>query len=222
MTAVNIFCFSDGIMVWTDGACYDADGRAVSFHDKARPLPHLRAVLVGRGPGLFFPIISHLVASKFGTFDEAVEGLTALVRQAMVELADMMKLCQHGTDFHVFLAGWSESRDAPEVYRVEAADPDMLHREGQISVWSLDEEGSKQILAELPTPQHFSTMEAGLRVMEVQRMRMREHLATGASPLEVGMVGGFAQLTVINRQLIQTQIIRRWPDRIGERLGQAA
>lgn len=32
-------------------------------------------------------------------------------------------------------------------------------------------------------------------------------------------VGGFAQLTMLSRDGIATQVVRRWPDEVGRRLG---
>ena len=35
-------------------------------------------------------------------------------------------------------------------------------------------------------------------------------------------VGGFEQLTMLSRDMIGTQVVRRWPDEIGRRLGPQA
>lgn len=62
-------------------------------------------------------------------------------------------------------------------------------------------------------------MADGLRIIEEQR---------GVSPPQGGRekpsydFGGFAQLMMVSRDMIMTQIARRWSDQIGLRFGPAA
>ena len=81
----------------------------------------------------------------------------------------------------------------------------------------------KSLAARLPlTPEQLAgsldPMADGLRIIEEQR---------GVSAPQGGReepsygVGGFAQMTMVSRDMIGTQVVRRWPDEIGRRLGLA-
>ncbi|TDR95647.1 hypothetical protein [Enterovirga rhinocerotis] len=57
-----------------------------------------------------------------------------------------------------------------------------------------------------------------MRLLELQRDGIRrEQVPEGP---EICGIGGFAEVTTITRELTQTQILRRWPDRIGKRMDQ--
>lgn len=219
MTAINVFRFTDGIMIWTDGAFYDADGVLCFNNDKVRPLPHLRAAVAVRGSGLIGPILANRLGSGFSTFDNMVAGLAETVAWAVVAQQHILELCSHGKAFQVIVAGWSEARGEPQTYRVESAAPDVVHREGPFVFTPGNAALDAQLTAEFTDPGQLSGMEGGVRVLEMQRaLRIEQVEGHG----EVCGVGGFAQLTVITRELIQTQIVKRWPDQVGQKMGETS
>jgi len=58
----------------------------------------------------------------------------------------------------------------------------------------------------------FDPTRDGMRVLEIQR----RHLPDWPASVNHHVVGGFAQLTTITENSIETKIIHRWPDEVGQ------
>ncbi|TDR93807.1 hypothetical protein [Enterovirga rhinocerotis] len=220
MSAANIFLFSNAIVVWTDGALYRSDGTLSSVGPKVGLMPHLSAALVTRGPALAVPFLTHFLSVRFATFDELVAGFGKATRTAAEIYAEAFAICEHGADFEAYVAGWPKDRPEPEVYRVSSLDFDDVQKLRSVTVAPGRPDIIAQLEAEYGHLGHagLSLPEVGLRLLELQRERIRREQVPGGP--EICGIGGFAQVTTITRELAQTQILKRWPDRIGERMGQ--
>lgn len=188
------------------------------------PLPHLRAALAARAPSLFLSLIGQELGSRFESFDALVQHGVEAVRVHVDACAAVFEQCILGSDFDLVIAGFSEKRDRGETYTITSRE------RASSSAWTMNHCGPEFVspynaelqerlnsLAKSPLHPGSDPVALGLAVMEEQR-GMRGEQAAGHPP--AAGVGGFCQLTTITREAIQTRILRRWNDRIGEPLGQ--
>lgn len=145
---------------------------------------------------------------------------TLAVAYVMFEL--VFKLCQHGATFDLVVAGLSSSR-GPDSFLI--CDHDRYGGAawsviplGPVCIAPADEETlARMALTEAELAGDIDPVEDGLRIIEAQR---HCKAIQGEETEPSYGVGGFAQLTTVRAGEITTRILRRWPDRIGEKLGQ--
>lgn len=178
----------------------------------------MRMVVAARGPSILTPLIAESLQHAFTTFDEAVEGMAEVVEDAVDTYGRALAMCSIGTNFDMFVAGWSEARDCGETYFLSNMD-----RPG-IPAWTRSKCGPVVIspndaAMEARLQRQGAALDLGrndpldvaLRVMEEQRAV--KGLQGGDE--EVHGVGAFAQVTSVTREGISSRILRRWPDAIG-------
>jgi hypothetical protein len=218
MSAVNILVHRDVVSVLTDGAVYD--DRAIFQHaaPKVFSLPHLNCAVAFRG-GALAPLLANVLAGASGYAD--------LKSRAFELLRDAISTAQHvtrsafGGNFQVFVAGFFEGR--PDAYTV------ITKPEGSLPAWTpipIPEQSFTPF--EVDGPIHADVWDIlggrsacdldprvdGLRIVEAQR----RHKVALPDGWRAHIVGGFCQLTSVRSDSITTEIIRRWPDKPGERI----
>lgn len=220
MSACNIIKTEDAIYMFTDAASYWGDGTLGAVGQKVAILGHQNAAISCRGPKGFGDQIAGMVNCAFASFDELVQDFAVVVESAYECEREQFASCATGPEVEVFLAGWSESRNRPESYVVTShglyGDAWRLIALGPVAVAPFDAALDERCAAMEPSD---DIVAAGLALMEEQRKVRGQHAEAGPA---VGGVGGFCQMTVIRPQSIQTAIVKRWDDRIGEVLGAAA
>lgn len=220
MSACNIIKTEDAIYMFTDGASYYGDGTLGAVGQKVSILAHLNAAISCRGPKGFAEELAQSINDAYGSFDELVQSFALAVSNFYLVGRDQYALCATGPDIEVFLAGWSESRGQPESYAVTShllnGPAWELQPLGPLAVAPFDAELDARCAALEPGADIIS---AGVTLMEEQRKVRGPHAGAGAA---VAGVGGFCQMTIIRPQSIQTAVVRRWEDRLGEMLGEAA
>lgn len=220
MTATNIIIQPDAINMFVDGAHYLGDGTLGAVSSKGYLLPHLNAAASCRGPSVFMDRLGPEIGRRFESFDEMVEGIVYLAREVFEREADTLARCQIGADFDLFIAGFSEARSRPEAYIVAShgtnVEPWVVHELGPIAVAPYDAEMGAKLEAMEPAT---DVLTAGIAIMEAQRGVHGQNAGHGAA---MAGVGGHCQWIKITRDSIQTAIVRRWDDVVGERLGLAA
>lgn len=221
MTAINIIRDAEAVHVFTDGASYRGDGTLGAVVQKVWPLAHLNAALVCRGPHTLGPLLVQRAGAVFGSFDELAQGLADLARSVSMESADIMRLCEIGAEFELFLAGWSTGSNAPASYVVASHDrycePWTLAELGPVAIAPFDEHLAEWCEINLDRLMASTSMASlAVELMEAQRGIRAQH---GSSGPTIAGVGGFCQWTMIGEQTITTGIVKRWPDKLGEPLG---
>ncbi|MGH6924588.1 MAG: hypothetical protein ACRED5_12690 [Propylenella sp.] len=191
-------------------------------------LPHLNAAISSRGPKLFLPLIADHLGSRHARFDDLVEKLREEIQVLTLLYSHVFQLCAHGADFDLVLAGWSEARQQPESYFISTRE------QPGVPAWSvceldplagmpMDDETAARFEASLTDEERRGVISDPvdflLRLAEAQRQLKA---IQGQMSEATHGVGGFAQLTIIMPTLIQTSIVRRWPDQIGERIDPVA
>lgn len=211
MSAINVLVQIDRVHLYTDAAIYQPDGELAGIGPKVRLMPHIHAAIAMRGAFLgLAPIAEELSAAS--SFDALRAGIVDCLKKCAVSYAHLLNQCSAGPDFEVVVAGMSETT-GPSAYLVAShsryGDP-----------WSIvDLSGLSVTPASDPVHQHVFAIAAGrdadqldpvadgLAIMEVQRAER-----SGA------YVGGFAQLTTIDTECVQSRVIHRWPDKLGEKI----
>lgn len=218
MSAVNIFLFADRIDVWTDGACYDAGGLLVERASKVGFLPHLSGIVATRGPAIATPLLAHYLGAKFETFDDLADQFGEALASIVDQSAPAFEDCDHGPAFEAYLAGWRQE-GPPEAYRSTSLQPGRVERLPGITVAPGDQAIFERMKQEYPgiDDNWLARPPIGIRMMELQREMIRKEQVPGRGI--ICGIGGFVQLTMISRQGTMTQILRRWPDEIGEPIG---
>ena len=219
MSALNVYLAPDQIQVWTDGALYDADGTLLSVNTKVAPLPHLNAVVALRGPGLALPLLAHHLGT-FPSFDALIAELVPAIQEAWTVHESIFDMCSHGPDFELVVAGWSGQHGCPEAYAWKSAEPLIVHKLGPVTIAPGAEVISQLMRAEFPAlsdSSDLSDQAIWRRLMELQRETIRLEQVEGAGA--ICAVGAFCQLTTITSSRTTTEIVRRWPDRVGEKMG---
>jgi hypothetical protein len=220
VSACNIIKTEDAIYMFTDGASYYGDGTLGAVGQKVSILAHLNCAISCRGPKGFAEELAQALNDAYGSFDELVESFALAVSNFYYLGRDRYALCATGPEIEVYLAGFSESRGQPESYVVTShslyGPAWELQPLGPLAIAPFDADLEARCSAMEPGEDVIGT---GVTLMEEQRKVRGQHAGAGA---RVGGVGGFCQVTIIRPQSIQTAVLRRWDDWLGEVLGEAA
>lgn len=220
MSACNIIKAEDAIYMFTDAANYYGDGTLGAVSQKVSILAHLNCAISCRGPRGFAEELAQAINGEFGTFDELVESFALAVSNFYVVGQAQYEHCTTGPEVEVFLAGWSESREQPESYVVTSHSLNgpawTLQSLGPLAVAPYDADLDERCATLEPSD---DVIAMGVALMEEQRKVRGPHAGAGPS---VAGVGGFCQVAIIRPESIQTAVVRRWPDQVGEPLGVAA
>jgi hypothetical protein len=208
MSACSIFVKPQCVYLVTDAASYFVENSKIfAIGSKVVTLPHLGAVVASVGdPGVSLILQSTIAQSPFASFDELA-----------AEWADVARLTDQAyrgivgnpttTPAHSrhYLAGFTkwgqpvacmvENQDRPDVpaYTVETM------RAPQ-----------RSMSPDVPTPPGPVPDSPDVAVLFFRQFAMAQR---EAEPMDIG---GFMQLTTVFRDHIDTRVIARWPDRIGE------
>lgn len=222
MTAINVIRQRDRILMFTDGACYSADGVLLALGAKVLPIVHMRAAIATRGSVIALPIYYLKLAMAFATFDEMVADGGRVVEAAYDE--NFHALTQSGeSEVEIIIAGFSESRDQPETWVVSSCERGGLEpfvltpAPAAIVAPGLDPSviRARGFNSEADVLARFDPETDGVFYMEQQRLRPT-NTTTGGDHGDRFIIGGFCQLTEITRRGISQRILKRWPDKIGE------
>ncbi len=221
MTAIIGVRFNNGVVFYTDAACYDQAGVVGQFRQKADISIHLPAIIATRGSARAGEVLKFLM-SNLNTFDELVIQLPGLMSEASVNGL----LAGEPINLMAITGGFSGERQKWELYEMLISGESITQLdEGSLKLRPVE---SVQIT---PRPSDDALGDLGLldagvlrlrgnddgefvRVMEAAR-RTECHLHP-SSELKGCIVGGFVQKTVLTQNEAWTSIIHHWPDRIGE------
>lgn len=222
MTAIVALAFDYGVMFYSDGAGTNpADGTLMAHADKIIVLPHLGAALAYRGSEYLSVAVHIAIDGRFTGFDELVDAIEDKGEQ----IAELQYQAAGMVNFEIAVGGWSAGRQAWELWWIGAngEDPDTLGEHalkkhplsGLFHTPPLEAEQVEAILA--PYGTEWKIDEIMMTTIEAQRRHAAPLGATADSPMGHN-VGVFVQRTLLTHEGISTSIVRRWPDRIGEKI----
>lgn len=216
MTAINVFCRGRAVHLLTDGAYLSPDGVLRLIGPKVRTLPHLNAMAIMRGP---FDLESAFV-NALGTAMTSFDHLLANFESAVNTIADAHAAANGFESFDLVVAGVSEFYQMPKVIGAFCGETAGTNRTvvQSLSDWTAPmTAGIRARLAARgidPESPSFDPERDGLTLLEEQR---REVIQPQGWPA-IHIVGGFAQLTTLTTDGITTRVLKRWPDKVNEKI----
>lgn len=231
MSALCMIRCDDGIVLASDGAACDDQGRLSAEVSKVALLPEYDCILASRGAGnitaTLHSRIQILAGVGFGIsgFDDVLAALPDLARHLHGQLLTETGAQQHWT---TLVGGFSVARDAFEIYRISTrSHPAPLDPEREYEPFAAEPVHGINFC---PTPSEAGGIAAGLpadiaawadlpsdalAVRAICGCRTDKHAGeAGGAPSH--SVGTFVQLTVLRRGEVSSRIVHRWPDPLGE------
>lgn len=219
MSSVIIIRQARRIALLTDGAAYDADGLLTGMTPKVIPLPHLNAAVAVRGIGAALALVAAWLTINVSSYDDIEHKLPDFLHELT---PDGIVLGAQGA-FDFFVAGFSLARGSDSYVLANHAltaglEPFVPIRTGPLCIGPGTPEFQRELYALYPlgvtSVEELDAEDFGLKVMEAQRRRKFPMYNDGGEGFH--MVGSFAQLTDIRPDRIETRILRRWNDPMGQ------
>jgi hypothetical protein len=214
MTAINIIKQKNAVHMLTDGASWVFGGSFGPACCKAWPIPHLHAVVSGRGPRLGPLLMADFLNTAGRSYDE-MKGNAAVMARELFECHGATLIGNpFGSKSEFVIAGWSEA-NGPDAFVISLDDAGawMTHDTGPVMMAPGDATIQQAAFAALPagvtSAEAMDPARDGLAMVLAQRDA--RILADGMS-----VVGAFVQLTTVTEDGISTRILERWPDEWGE------
>jgi hypothetical protein len=215
MTSIVFIKQSHAVHILTDGAGYDGAGTLIGGAVKAWPVPSLNAVVAARGPAFFPALLATFAAAAAQTYDELKNGIASIARECFNTFEPLLALCDHGSDFDLVIAGWSE-RYGPDGY--------IMCNHGRnapaILPWAVADTGSFALM-----PSNATVLDNLLRLFPQSRYPSADAIEPGADGLRVlemqralnwgHVIGGHATISTVTRDAISTRVLHRWPRMLG-------
>lgn len=213
MTANNLVASKRHNRIWitTDAASYDDAGYICGFGSKIRPIPEWRAVITGRGNSFGLDTAARELISRASNFDE----LVGVASRELPLIVDEFRLYR---PFELILAGFFRNRPTILFIRTPGdhdssgmgLQPYLICPMGPM-LFGPD----PSAVADFTRPDPNDAPErivSGL--CDIVRLQRRVPADDGYS-----RVGGYAELTTISPDGIETEIFHRWADDLaGQRM----
>lgn len=237
MTALAVACLPDhGVIIVSDGAGYDDRGVVRSLKSKIEIYPEKLCVIGCRGLWMANVYLKlFLTPRNVPTFQELIDQLPDVARELHQHTVESFP---KNPDFSFVVAGWSPERERFEAYSIASIDDTVDVFDGQgnkeETVAAFDLQPLSWLhMAPMPTgeaaarfgfvfPDQLRPPAAG-ETFDLAEYLIRCVCACRAEPQAATAdggkfcaVGGFLQVTILKRDSIETRIVHRWPDRVGE------
>lgn len=223
MSFIVAHVVANGIVFAADGATYDIEtGELMGPIHKLFALPHLNAIIGNVGIGGFGHVLQMAIGSDFSTFDGLCDGFVDACQRAKLMMSQG-KLWPAEARATAILGGWSETRQAYELYKVHSSPKEAIEADGTLVThekWKLHKvEGQWMSTA----PSEEEMRQCGLLTDEempvfdgVARLACAARLHSGIDIEGRYGVGCFLQMAVLQNTNITSWIAHRWPDKLGE------
>lgn len=236
MSAYTAICSGEAVHLLTDGAVYEPGGTLAAIESKVIVVPNIPAAITSRGQHAFSQLLASTLDAKhpdaplmtragifrrYDTFDDLVAGF----ERHATDLATTFEayIGERAHEYETVVVGWSESRNQGEIYTITGMfEGDSLGRlipAGNCFVAPMPEMEDLAAVGYVApqSPDEFRFEHHGVLMMEAQRRRKGANLARPDQPFLYG-VGGFIEHTKVTRRGVNTRILKRWPDKIGEKI----
>ncbi|MGY2988712.1 hypothetical protein [Bradyrhizobium sp. USDA 4508] len=221
MTAIVAIVRKEGIVFYTDGACYGPDGTLVLECQKADILMDIPCIISARGEHQQARWFKYAIGwFHIHDFDGLVNILPHLLTQAAASaprFGEPVNLC-------VLIGGWSARSSSWELYRaiIDAEGSEVM----KVSTAFISEpEPHREMLIAHGLMKDDALDLRGDDEAIIRYMQCLRATKFGFGPSHRGeedtgcIVGSFIQRTALAMNEAATEIIYRWPDEIGQPLG---
>lgn len=221
MTGIVALLTPNDVALFTDGAYLDYEGNLKHVASKVLLMPEWPGALACRGPSQFLWTLRTHWDGTVASFDDA---LARIIEDAQL-LQQVFELHRHRkSEWELVLAGWSDARQAFEVWDVHGGPvsiytdiPPLTLRQmtAPFGAWPQPEQHLAEALqADLAAGERPHPHQVAALVM--QAIRASKFPDPRNPTVKQHHIGGFIQRTVMDRAGCSTDIIHRWPDKIGE------
>jgi hypothetical protein len=221
MTAGVFVIQGNGIEIFSDGASYDAVGVMGELGSKVLPVPHCSAFVFASGQGNAVRLVKDKLA-HCDDFDDMIRWIGTFTKGAALE-ARMI----YGDHINLLtvIGGFSEREQEWQIWDSAVSQPidgDPIVRDPKkrgnffSNTMPPDDKLTEYGFGTVDNFIWNYSVDDGVRFLEaIRHTKQRLH----ADNLEEGCrCGGFIERTIIQRDKAYSEIIHRWPDRIGKKL----
>lgn len=223
MTALNVIVQASAVHLLTDCAGYDTSGRMISLASKVTVAPEWRAAFACSGRADSVRLSEAMAARRPVSQASALSALPGVMRELREQNRrrhpdDEDRNGDQENGLQVVCAIFSDRTRRPEAWIISSdqaylGDGYRPYTFVQIRELFSPDLDPQDVLARpcCPTDEEsFSPSTDGLAVLEAQRQ----------SPWPDGLfyVGGAAQLTSVSAAGVAVDILRHWPDAVGQRI----
>ncbi|KQZ93477.1 hypothetical protein ASD74_15090 [Rhizobium sp. Root564] len=225
MSALNIIQQAEAVHLITDGASYELDGTIIDIlPSKVFILSEAKAAIAFRGRTIEW--IPHELLNC-DSLEAALELIPAIAR-ASIEYLHNLEYGQNAESlrhFECVVAGWSEKNDRPEAWgmttRIEEQ-PDIFRHVLDFTPFTMFElpvlvaspaVSLSEVLGTVATLEDVDALapqDAGLSLLQAQR---KSRYPVEGEPQYI--VGGYGEITTIDRCGVRQSRLVTWPDQIG-------
>lgn len=225
MTAINVVLGRNAVHIISDGAAIDTGGRLAHLMHKVTPVPHLSAAIGVRGVRTTVSVVIDAVTAGATSYDDLHSRIVDILRGTFepARLIWEAKFGPHVLRCDVIVAGWSEQHKGPHAFVVATSDANAA---AGLPAWTVVEiagtlltPSDSKLAADFARLQLEFDDDAAIALITRQRAIAAPSPDNPPAPGPYG-VGGFAQITTVGAHGIETRILKRWPDAIGETIKQ--
>lgn len=226
MTAFAMIRLDDRIVIAADGAMYMPGGQIAAFGSKILQLPHISAALVCAGPSFLLRYLNLKLGANLSCFDDLLCEAPEALHYAY---EDFESDIEWKSPFYMGLCGYSVERERFESYYLRSVDRE---ESGAFSLpgaaWELmpapmafampwpSDEACRRVLLITPVNEGYAFDPEILAIKVIGASRFAASDGLHGEGYGVHLVGGFIEMVTIRKDLALSQIVHRWPDRIGE------
>ncbi|MBO1021649.1 hypothetical protein IPV08_16945 [Methylobacterium sp. SD274] len=221
MSGIIAMADASSVLMLTDGAGTNGVGHLQWIGSKVLLMPEWPGVVAVRGPSQFLWALRTHWGVEVPSFDVA---LARVVEDGQI-VEEMHRLHRYPlTEWEIVLAGWSEERQAFEVWDVYGGPipdfedhPPLTLRKmvGAMGAWPAPDQDKVEALGlHLKPDKPRPVVETAGLIMLAMRASQQPDPRDPSRGHHT--IGGFMQETIVTHEGMSTRIIHRWPDRIGE------
>jgi hypothetical protein len=231
VSALNTFVVSRTSVVLVSDSAICCDQGILRGHMlKVVPLPGLRGAVGMLGGALSAPVFASLLLGRYATFDEMVGALESDIPDIHAEAKAICGNRARPPSGFLVICGWSAERASPEAYTTRVGiDDNGFEIDGSKNPEEYPEYRLAQGSQIMPFVSSETLAETGIHAPQITEAAFKNGLIAllkaqrkvlyRSSKGDYCRVGGNVIATTLTRHGVVQQIIHRWPDRIGERLG---
>jgi hypothetical protein len=216
-----------GVTLASDAVCYDGEGIVRGFVSKVLPIIELNCAVGNVGLGNYAQAFVLRTAQRFLSFDQLLLYSVEEARATFDSMLSMQVVAREAPRGTIVLVGWSDERDRYESYKIHSRERKATNAvTGEMVTfepWKLHDITAQHWCSNSPkNPDRFGLMDFPQTANDyAARMICASRADSGPAGegdfegIPYG-VGGFLQMTHVQRGVISTWIAHRWPDEIGK------
>jgi hypothetical protein len=176
------------------------------------------------------PFLAHRLGRECRSFDDLLSRVVSVALDVHISVPMTLGFGEVRPDFDLVIVGWSSQRGQTESFVV--MDQQRIDRHGLGNQpWRLIELPDVVIAPpvdmakvsalrwEVPSSaQAFQPETDGIKLLEAQRLSQLPLNPQAPNEGRAYLVGGFAQLTTVSSRGVISNVLHRWPDKLGQRI----